>query len=230
MFNLNRKEARLVVLQRIELINTFIKKIRKLFGRYIFSNIISRFFLKPDIIGKAYYDNMIEEFKTIETYIDKKNKNILSIGGGLGGLELIINQKFDVDSFCFIERNYVSQKVKYGWDSRNKEAYNNLDLQKKFLIRNGMSLSKFNIFDYDKDQLPNKSFDIIVSLFSLDYHYDFNIYLKYLKKNSHIDTKIIFDTVRPDYFKNIFKIVNVIGKRNQIVHTSSRVVCSNFLN
>ena len=112
MFYLNRKEARLVVLQRIELISNFIKKIRKLFGRYIFSNFISKYFLDTKVIGQAYYNDMNEEFKEIEKYINSKNQNFLSIGSGLGGLELIIDKKIDVSSFSFIEKNYVSKKNK----------------------------------------------------------------------------------------------------------------------
>ena len=36
MFDVNNKEARLIVLQRIELCSDFIKKIRKLFGGIFF--------------------------------------------------------------------------------------------------------------------------------------------------------------------------------------------------
>jgi len=70
MFKLNSKETRLVVLQIIELINSTIKRVRKLFGRYIFSNIVSRFFLNKIDIGKSYYNNMNSEYRTLEKYID----------------------------------------------------------------------------------------------------------------------------------------------------------------
>ena len=204
MFQLNKKEARLVILQRIELISNFLKRIRKFFGRYLFSNFISKYFLSTKDIGKAYFEDMHQEFDSINSAINPHNKNLLSIGGGLGGLELVINKKFNVKSFTFIERNYVSKKVKYGWDNKNNEAYNNIDIQKKFLTKNGMEPLKFNVIDYDNGQLPQGKFDIVISLFSLDYHYDFNIYMEYLKNNTHIESKIIFDTIRPEYFKNIF--------------------------
>ncbi|MDC0396403.1 hypothetical protein OAM18_05375, partial [Candidatus Pelagibacter sp.] len=177
MFYLNKKETRLIVLQRIEILNSFFKKIRKLFGRRLFTNFISKFFLNSSSVGRAYYNDMNNEYESIKNYIDLKNKEILSIGGGLGGLELILNRELDIKSFTFIERNFVSPKIKYGWDIKNNEAYNDLDLLKNFLIKNGLPSSKFSIFDYDKEALPNKKFDLIISLFSLDYHYDFNIYL-----------------------------------------------------
>ena len=230
MFQLNKKEARLIILQRIELISHFLKKIRKIFGRYFFSNFISKHFLSTKNIGKAYFEDMHKEFEIINSAINPHNKNLLSIGGGLGGLELVINKKSNVKSFTFIERNYVSKKVKYGWDNKNNEAYNDLIVQRNFLTKNGMESSKFKIFDYDNDQLPKGKYDIIISLFSLDYHYDFTIYLEYLKNNTHKESKIIFDTIRPDYFKNIFKDVFVLKDRTKTIHGSKRIMCSDFLN
>ena len=229
MFYLNKKEARLIILQRIELLNIFLRRIRKLLGRYLFTNFISKFFLNPKTVGKLYFNDMKNEYECIKNYIDPENKNILSIGGGLGGLEIIISKNFDVKNFSFIERNFVSKKVRYGWDSNNNEGYNDLNLLNNFLIKNGLYHSKFSIFDYDKDALPNKKFDLVISLFSLDYHYNFDIYLDYLKKNTHKDTKIIFDTIRADYFKSIFKEVILINSRTNTVHSSKRIICSNFI-
>ena len=228
-FNLPKKVARLIVLQRIELLSPFLAKIRKLFGRYFFSNFITRFFLDPKIIREKYYKIMADEFSIIERFIDSNDKIFLSIGGGVGGLELIINQKFKNNEYHFIEKNYVSKKVKYGWGGmENKEAYNDLNLQKDFLKMNNMSENQINIYDFDKDKLPEKEFDIIISLFSLDYHYDFNLYKDYLKKVSKPDTKIIFDTIRADYFSKIFKKVEIIKIYNNTVHKSKRVVCTEF--
>ena len=93
-----------------------------------------------------------------------------------------------------------------------------------------MESSRFTIFDYDNDQLPKDKFDIIISLFSLDYHYDFQIYLDYLKIITHTHSKIIFDTIRPDYFKNIFKEVVILKDRSKAIHGSKRIMCSDFLN
>ena len=213
MFYLDKREARLIILQRIELSNIFLRRIRKLLGRYLFTNFISKFFLNPKTLGKLYFNDMKNEYECIKDYIDPENKNILSIGGGLGGLEIILNNNFDVKNFSFIERNFVSKKVRYGWDSNNNEAYNDLSLLNNFLVKNGLYQSKFSVFDYDKDELPNKKFDLVISLFSLDYHYNFDVYLDYLKKNTHKDTKIIFDTIRADYFKSIFKEVILINSR-----------------
>ena len=229
-FILQNKTARLVVLQRIELASPFLLKIRKLLGRYIFSNIITKYFLNPKLIGQEYYKIMLEEFITIKKFINSNDKFFLGIGSGLGGLELLINQNFKDRNYHFIERNYVSKKVKYGWGGMiNDEAYNDLELQKNFLKINNMNESQINIYDYDKNNLPEIKFDMIISLYSLDYHYDFNLYIEYLKKISNTNTKIIFDTIRSDYFKKIFKNVEIIKSDDNTTHKSKRIICSGFL-
>ena len=228
-FIVSKKAARLIVLQRIELISSSLKKIRKIFGRFLFSSFITKFFLNEKLIGESYHNIMLNEFSTIEKFINKEDNLFLSIGGGLGGLELIINEKFDNRNYHFIERNFISKKVKYGWGGMtNSEAYNDLNLQKNFLETNGLKNEQINIYDYDKDDLPNIKFDLVISLLSLDYHYDFDIYINYLKKISKPNTKIIFDTIRADHFKSIFKNVEIIKTYDDTVHKSKRIMCSHF--
>ena len=230
-FIIPKNTTQIIVLQRIELLSPFFLKTRKLFGRFIFTNIISKYFLNHNLISKKYYKIMVDEFLSIKKFIDENDVSILSIGSGIGGLELIINKNFKNKQYYFIEKNYISRKVVYGWGGmENKEAYNNLVLQKNFLTENNMSENQINIFDFDKDKLPNKKFDLIISLLSLDYHYDFNLYIDYLKKVSTDKTKIIFDTIRAEHFKNIFKNVEIIRTDHNTVHKSKRIICSDFKN
>ena len=230
-FTLPKKAARLVILQRIEILSPLLARIRKLFGRYIFSSFITKYFLNSNKVSDEYYKIMLKEFSTIEKYITSNDKSFLSIGGGIGGLELIINKKFENNIYYFIERNYVSKKVKYGWGGVvNDEAYNDLRLQKEFLNINGMRDDQINIFDFDSDKLPENKFDVIISLLSLGYHYDFSLYIEYLKKVSKTNTRIIFDTINSSYFTKIFKNIEIIKSDLNTVHKSKRIICSGFIN
>ena len=47
--------------------------------------------------------------------------------------------------------------------------------------------------------------------------------------NESFITKIIFDTIRYDYFLNIFKNVKVIKNQDKTMHKSKRILCSQFL-
>ena len=106
----------------------------------------------------------------------------MSIGSGLGGLEIEILKKFASSKITFIEKNYTSDKIKYGWDYENKEGYNDLSLLEKLVQMNSISKDRYILIDYDEQKFPNVKFDLVISLYSLDYHYDINIYLDYLKK------------------------------------------------
>ena len=88
-FNLNRNLAQLALLQRIELADARLKKIRKFFGRYFFSKIFSKYFINVEKISEGYSKVMNEELNIIKRYIINKKK-FLSIGAGIGGLELLI--------------------------------------------------------------------------------------------------------------------------------------------
>ena len=193
-FLLNREIARLAILQRIELADPFLKKIRKIFGRYLFSNFFSKYFVNIKVISNNYLKIMEAEYNNIEKFL-VRGQRILSIGSGVGGLEVIINSKFDSCIFTFIERDFISKKIRYGWDNLNSEGYNSLKLLEEFLNMNNLSSQNFELIDYDKNNLPKKKYDLITSLYSLDYHYKFEIYEDYLRKSSNSNTTIIFDTI-----------------------------------
>ena len=227
-FSIDKNMAKLIFFQRTELLSNFQKKIRKLFGRYFFTNFMIKYFLNIKKIEIIYYNRMLEEFNEIKGEIEISDKSILSIGGGLGGLELILFSYFKQVNFSIIEKNYISKKIIYGWDNTNSEAYNSLNLTSKFLTTNGMSQNNFKIYDFDKKNLPIKKFDIIISLYSLDYHYNFNVYEDYFRKITTKNTKFIFDTIRTDYFDKKFEYVKTISNHHQTVHQSKRLICIGF--
>ena len=223
---INKKIAQLILLQRIDLASSFLIRVRKLIGRKFFTKFVSKYLINPEQIGKKYINDMEEEYKNISYYYDFNNKDILSIGSGIGGLELVINKNNDVNRFSLIDKNYISEKVVYGWDLKNSEAYNDLELVQIFLTKNGVSKEKINIFDFDKDEFPLEDFDIIISLFSLDYHYSYELYSDYFKKIMKNKTTLIFDTIRPQYFESLFHSVKIIKTINNSVHKFSRIMCS----
>ena len=227
-FSMNRKMCRLVAFQRNELLSDIEKKLRKIFGRLFFTKILSYFVNKKNIENK-YWEVMQKEYFTLNKYIPKDCKNMLCIGAGLGGLEALINKDFSEINFCLIEKNYVSKKIVYGWDINNKEAYNDLGLTRSFMERNGVHSNKIKLFDFDKDSLPEMKFDIIISLYSLEYHYQLEIYLKYFKRIAKENTVFIFDTVNPKRMREIFKEVETIYEPRTSDHNSIRVLCKGFL-
>jgi len=227
-FILNKNLAQLALLQRIELADLKLKKIRKLFGRYLFSKIFSKYLVNVKQLSENYTNIMNNEFKTIQSFI-KDKKKFLSIGAGIGGLELLILKSIKESNISFIEKNYISNKIRYGWDNSNKEGYNDLNQLDQFLQINEISKKRYQIFDFDEQKFPAHDFDVLISIYSLDYHYSFDIYSTYLKKVMRNNSLLIFDTIRPEYFKRIFKYVEIIKEDTNTVHKSKRIVCKNYL-
>tara|TARA_B100000941_G_scaffold223511_1_gene165746 strand:- start:1538 stop:2230 length:693 start_codon:yes stop_codon:yes gene_type:complete len=226
-FNLNRKLAQLALLQRIELADKKLMKKRKIFGRYLFSKIFSKYFINTKKISEEYTKIMVEELNTIKKFIINK-KSFLSIGAGIGGLELLILKTFSDAHVSFIEKNYVSNKIRYGWDDLNREGYNDLNLLDEFLKSNEISKKRYQIFDFDKKIFPTNKFDVLLSIYSLDYHYDFEVYSNYLKKIMTKDTILIFDTIRPKYFESVFERIEILKEDSNTVHKSKRIACGVF--
>ena len=73
-----------------------------------------------------------------------------------------------------------------------------------------------------------ENFNFITSLYSLDFHYDFEVYQKYLSSVSDNETVIIFDTIRANHFKDIFEDVLVIKEDDDTMHKSKRIACRKF--
>lgn len=230
-FILHKQDIKNLLFQRNDLFSIQQKFLRKTFGRWLFTKFFIFFFKKKNI-DRLYFQILQREYETLKIFLKKikKNRNILSIGCGLGGLEVIMQKNLFFNSnFFLFERNFTSSKVIYGFDPNNREAYNSIKSTRLFINTNSLNKIKFHLFDVDVDKLPKIKFDIVISILSLDYHYPFDIYYKYLKKNSHASTIFVFDTVRPQYFKKVFKKIKIISKRNRIVHSSVRVICKGFI-
>ena len=224
-FNLKKNMSRLILFQRNEIMTASQKKLRKLFGRYLFTQFFS-YFNDKDLISKEYYKVSLKEYLFLKNFFRGADKNVLSIGGGVGGVESIILSRHKNFNLDMIERNFISTKIKYFWNPN--EAYNKLSLTKEFINLNSNN-NNFEIFDFKNLDLIKKKYDFIFSLYSMDYHYDLKIYKSFLKKNSHKQTFFIFDTIRAKDLKNIFKHVQVLENVHKEIHSHSRVLCKEIL-
>ena len=103
-----------LLFQRNELLSSIQKKIRKFFGRYLFTNFFVFFFTNKKV-DKDYFDISYNELKNLKQHIPKKTKNVLSIGCGLAGFEVLLqNYILKYTKFFLLEKNFTSKKVVYG--------------------------------------------------------------------------------------------------------------------
>ena len=126
-FILPDKAARIVVLQRIELLGPFLVKIRKLFGRYIFSNFITKYFLNQIRIGNGLYNGKVK----------------LSDLNNDGQLEIILAGLTSENTTSGLPKLYI-----YYYDELTN-TFNEIDASNQI---SSLSNSSFDLGDFDNDQ------------------------------------------------------------------------------
>ena len=131
--------------------------------------------------------------------------------------------------FTLIDKNYVDKKVAYGFNN-NSESYNKLEITKDFLILNGFKTEQLQLINADENFVLNNKYELIISLFSMGYHYSIKNYIDIIKKISTKSTKVIFD-LSTEYnelneVKKYFNKVVIIKNDNEVKQNYLRLLCS----
>ena len=71
-FIIDRHTAQLAVLQRTELISPPLRNLRKVLGRYIFSQYLSKYLINTSEISNKYFLLMEKEYRNVKKYLKKK--------------------------------------------------------------------------------------------------------------------------------------------------------------
>lgn len=231
---LKNKHKKYLLLQRNQYLSNTQKRLRKLFGRYLFTNLFILFFNPIEKLNHKLNQDFNEEFNEISNYLPKKNQNVLDIGSGLGIINIFINDYYNsIIDFTLIDKDYTEKKVSYGFDKKG-QFYNNFYATRDLLTSNGISKEKLNIINVESKHTINKKFDLVISLLSLCYHYPIEQYLDIFKKNTHRNTKFIFDIAKEynDYVEisKMFYSIKIIKHSTELRHNYLRVCCEGFKN
>ena len=142
---LKNKHKKYFLLQRNEFFSDKQKKIRKIFGRYLFTNIFVSYFNPIKNLNLKLNQEFKKEFDEIINYLPQKNQNILDIGSGLGIINIFLNNFYEDAYFTLIDKNYVEKKVSYGFDERG-QFYNDFNITFDFLKIKVITYFSINIF------------------------------------------------------------------------------------
>ena len=230
MISLNRISKKLLLLQRNELLSKNQYRLRKRFGRFIFTNFLINHFQIEDI-EKRTEELFQKEIELIKNYLPKKAENIMDIGCGLGIIDIFLNKIYNNQSnFFLLDKNRIDKVIKYGFSS-DYESYNNLDETINLLINNDMRPISINAIDVEKEFIIEAKIDLVISLKSMCYHYPIDQYLKLFKTCCDENTSFIFDVSEGYYdeslFKRYFENIDVIYEEKSI-HSLKRLFCKKF--
>ena len=196
----------------------------------MFTNFFVNFFISQKEIENKINDEFLKEFNSIKSYLPKSSKNILDIGCGLGVINIYLNDYYSKKSyFTLIDKNYIDKKVTYGFNN-NSESYNKLEVTKDFLMSNGFKTEQLQLINADENFVLNNKYELIISLFSMGYHYSIKNYIDIIKKNSTKSTKVIFD-LSMEYnelneVKKYFNKVVIVKNDNEVKQNYLRLLCS----
>ena len=234
MFNFVPDIKKILLLQRNEYQNNLSKYFRKILGREIYTRLLINILNNDlDKINKSFYRDISIEFDRFKSYLPNPVNNILDIGCGVGAINIFLNKFYENrPKFHLLDKNYVSNKIVYGFKKSKTEGYNNLEVTKKFLEANDINLKNIYTYDADKNELKAIKYDLVISLVSWGYHYPIETYIKYLKESSNEKTVFIFDIADEyvsiedvkKYFNKIHIVDEYLKKHNQI-----RLVCSEII-
>jgi SAM-dependent methyltransferase len=140
--------------------------------------------LMPGRTKKLFSIDMEREYELIKNFLPANLKNILDIGCGVGGIDIMFHKHYIAKNikphFHLLDKSEVNSRVYYGLE---KEAayYNSLSVARDLLIANGVEPSHVYTQEVGRDPIfPGKKFDLVVSLISWGFHYPITTYLDYV--------------------------------------------------
>lgn len=147
--------------------------------------------LKADRLAwqDAYETLMVNEFESIKPYLPAECHATLDIGGGMGGINILINRHYGGE---------LAVEILDGRDDRpavhdSSQTYSNAKAVQEFMQVNGVS----NFLPlWPGDDMPdslNGAVDLLTSFGSWCFHYEPRFYLSYCRTRIHKDTTIILD-------------------------------------
>ena len=213
---LKNKHKRYFLLQRNSYLSKSQQKMRKIFGRYLFTNFFVFFFNSIFKINKRLNKEFEIEFNQIINFLPKDVNYILDIGSGLGIIDIYLNNHFNnIPKFTLIDKTRLEKKVSYGFDNRG-QFYNNFNLTLDFLKDSEIDRERIDLVDAYSKETVNKNFDLVISLLSMGYHYPINQYLDILARHTNKNTIFIFDIANEynnfDLISKMFVSVSIVYK------------------
>ena len=147
-------------------------------------------------ILQSYREEVQIDWDGIASFLPEEVHNSLDIGCGIGGVNEFIYRRFSESnsiSVTLADRDGVSRRIRYEM-SDNPSIYNSLSHSVDYLTSVGVSLDAIRTIDLNVSQLPeDESFDLIVSLISLGFHYPVDVYLDYLANHLNDRGVLILD-------------------------------------
>lgn len=144
----------------------------------------------PVLWCARYSEMLFSEFNCIEPYLPLTCDAILDIGGGMGGIDVLLNQHYGGDvAVTLLDGTHDAPEM-----TRHCETFSNYEIARHFLQQNGVH--QVHSIDASDAVLHAPSFyDLVISLKSWCFHVEPKRYIDFVRANSITGgvTKVIVD-------------------------------------
>lgn len=165
-----------------------------------------------------------KEFEEMKPFLPNKAENIIDIGCGMCGIDVLIYHHFNDPDFLLIDGNDLDEKIFYGY-KKETSIYNSFIEAEDLLIKNEVPSDAFSFcYALDFYDIPIKlTYDLIISLLSCGYHYPLETYLPFIVNNLSNDGVFICDirqgtngleTIKQNFLE--YKIISDYNKSDRI--------------
>ena len=154
-------------------------------------------------------DELVEHFKEFQS------SNLVSIGPGNGLIELILLKRLPIKNILLIDIEKTNSHH-HSFFSEGS-GYASLEETKKFIEINGINSNAIICCNPNDQTLPVFRIDILISLFSMGFHYPCNTYLNFITKNSKSNSILCFDkrqNVKDPGYENILKDFKLLKSKD----------------
>lgn len=180
-------------------------------------------FRKKAII-EAFLIDIQHEVELIRPFFPSRIKNMLDIGFGIGGIDVLIYQVAHPGHMYLLDKNMIENSIWYGFESSGA-SYNSLKTAGLLLDMNDVPTLEYTLINIESEPFPIESFDLIISLISWGFHYPISTYLDKVKQYLSPRGVLIIDvrkgTGGEEALKDSFKHIEVIKETSK----SKRLAC-----
>ncbi len=153
-------------------------------------------FLEENNFQKVFLDlvfsELVREYKVIRSLIADENLDrIISIGPGNGLLELLLLKEGLTSEILLID--IENTDYHYHGFSDKGSGYADLESTKNFIELNLSTNVAIKCCNPYKQDIPDFSFSLLISLLSMGFHYPCSEYSNYILKNSKHSSLVIID-------------------------------------
>jgi hypothetical protein len=116
---------------------------------------------------------------------------VISIGPGNGLLELCLFKKTGANALLLIDIEETD--LHQAGFAAQGSGYASLDATKVFLTMNGVPEEAVKTCNPKSEPLPRFSFDLLMSILSMGFHYPCDDYLDFILENRNCDARVVVD-------------------------------------